>query len=354
MDSGDVLFSTHGNPLVFSNQFIQLNTTLPTNHNISGLGESYHRYINEPGSIRTIYSNDRGNIEDGNIYGSHPVYYDERSQSGSHAVYWRSSNIQEVIIEDTSLTWRSLGGIIDLYFYAGPTSKEAISQFVSSIGLPALQPYWSLGYHQCRWGYNSLEEVEDVIQNLKRSDIPLETMWLDIDFMDHYKDFTNDESRYPLKEFQKFIASLHENNQHFVPIVDAAIHVPFGDDNKYYEPYSSGIKQDVFLKNPDNSIYIGKVWPGYTVFPDFLANRTALWWTETLKNWYEDIKFDGIWLDMNEAASFCVGSCGSSAISDISINNNTKSLLQRDEQPNSDPDNSKMKGKGNINYPPNI
>ncbi|GME79899.1 unnamed protein product [Ambrosiozyma monospora] len=159
--TNEVLFSTLGNPLIFSNQFIQFNTSLPQNHVISGLGESYHGYVNEPGTVRTFYASDKSTVPEANTYGTHPVYYDERV-TGSHAVYWRTSSIQEVLIEDKSLTWRSLSGIIDLYFYSGPTIHDAISQFVTSIGTPALPPYWALGYHQSRWGYGTVGELNEI------------------------------------------------------------------------------------------------------------------------------------------------------------------------------------------------
>ncbi|KGU36841.1 glucoamylase 1, partial [Candida albicans P57055] len=95
---------------------------------------------------------------DGNIYGVHPVYYDQRYNTNTtHAVYWRTSAIQEVVVGETSLTWRALSGVIDLYFFSGPDPKDVIQQYVSEIGLPAMQPYWALGYHQCRWGYDTVE-----------------------------------------------------------------------------------------------------------------------------------------------------------------------------------------------------
>ena len=105
---------------------------------------------------------------------------------------------------------------------------------------------------------------------------------------------------------------LHNNSQHYVPIFDAAIYVPNPNNatDNDYEPFHLGNESDVFLKNPDGSLYIGAVWPGYTVFPDFLANNTQEYWNKMFKDWYERIPFDGIWTDMNEVSSFCVGSCG--------------------------------------------
>ena len=65
------------------------------------------------------------------------------------------------------------------------------------------------------------------------------------------------------------------------------------------------------MTNPDGSLYIGEVWPGYTVFPDWLSSGTGPWWTNEVSMWHDNIYFDGIWIDMSEVSSFCIGSCGS-------------------------------------------
>ncbi|CUM67385.1 uncharacterized protein PRCAT00005079001 [Priceomyces carsonii] len=385
--TNEILFSTIGNPLVFSNQFIQFNTTLPNQHVITGLGESIHGLVNEPGAVKTLYANDVGDPIDGNIYGVHPFYLDQRYGSNTtHGVYWRTSAIQEIVLGEEFLTWRALSGVIDLYFFSGPEPKDVIQQYVKEVGLPALQPYWALGYHQCRWGYRTLEQLEEVVENFKNFNLPLETIWSDIDYMDSYKDFTNDPYRYPLDKYKAFIDKIHKNNQHYVPIVDAAIYVPnpLNESDKDYLPYSEG--KGNFLKNPDGSEYIGAVWPGFTVFPDFLAPGAQEYWTKQFKRWYKDVKYDGIWCDMNEVSSFCVGSCGSGKVdqnpaqpnfpydfsssdyplgyentnsSDISLSlssesssPSTSSISPTTSSSQINSMNTKLPGKGNINYPP--
>ncbi|VEU22377.1 DEKNAAC103506 [Brettanomyces naardenensis] len=315
--TGESLFSTIGNPLVYENQFIQFNTSLPKNHVLSGLGESIHGSLLTPGTNRTLFAEDIGDPIDGNIYGVHPVYFDQRYGSNTtHAVWWRTSAIQEILIRNQSLTWRALSGVVDLYFFSGPTPKVAIQQYVATVGLPALQPYWSLGYHQCRWGYNSTERLQEVVQNFKDFDIPLETIWSDIDYMDSLKDFTTDPYRFPLDKFQRFLNELHNNDQHYVPIVDAAIYVPnpHNATEANYSSYVNGAKLNTFLRNPDNTTYIGAVWPGYTVFPDFFAENAQTYWTGEISKWHKDVSFDGLWMDMDEVSSFCVGSCGTGMI----------------------------------------
>jgi alpha-glucosidase len=54
------------------------------------------------------------------------------------------------------------------------------------------------------------------VEGYKKYDIPLETMWNDIDYMDKYKLFTLDPVNYPEKEVLKFVNELHQSNQKYV------------------------------------------------------------------------------------------------------------------------------------------
>ena len=130
--------------------------------------------------------------------------------------------------------------------------------------------------------------------------------------MDQYRDFTNGEMNFPVSLGQEFLAYVHSRGQHYVPIIDSAIYRPnpynVSDD---YPSYDRGHALNVFVHNPDGSEYIGAVWPGFTVFPDWISENGQKWWAEEVSRWYKDIPFDGIWIDMSEVSSFCVGSCGS-------------------------------------------
>ena len=98
--------------------------------------------------------------------------------SYSHGVFLRNAHGHEILLRSENLTWRTLGGSIDLYFYAGPSQPEVTKSFqLSTTGLPAMQQYFTFGYHQCRWGYRSWSELADVVSNFKRFEIPLETIW---------------------------------------------------------------------------------------------------------------------------------------------------------------------------------
>lgn len=217
----------------------------------------------------------------------------------------------------TNITWRSLGGNIDLYFLDGPEPASVTQQYLSeAVGLPAMQQYWAFGFHQCRWGYANWSEVEAVVDNYRKFDVPLETIWTDIDWMFQYRDFENDPIRYPYAEGEAFLARLAANNQHYVPIIDSALYIPDPNNaSDAYPVYNRGHDLDVWLHNPDGTEYIGDVWPGYTVFPDWDSSNAGEWWANELQMHHDKIAWSGIWIDMSEASSFCVGSCGTGNLS---------------------------------------
>ena len=207
---------------------------------------------------------------------------------------------------------------MDLYFYAGPTVKDvATNHQMSATGLPAMQQYHTFGYHQCRWGYRNWSQVQDVVDNFAKFEIPLEHIWTDIDYMFQYRDFDNDPIRFGYDEGKAFTDKLHANGQYYIPIVDSAIYIPNPDNaTDAYPIFNSGNDTNSFMLNPDGSLYIGDVWPGYTVFPDWLPSSGANeWWIDEMSTWHAKVNWSGIWIDMSEVSSFCVGSCGTGNLS---------------------------------------
>ncbi len=344
--NGDVLFSTNGTRLVFEDQFIEFVSALPENYNLYGLGEVIHGFRLGNNLTRTMYAADIADPTDTNIYGTHPIYLDTRYfdratghyvanatagpsandsttyDSYTHGAFLRNAHGQEVLLRPDNITWRMLGGSVDLYLYAGPSITDVLQSYQqTTVGLPVMQPYFSLGFHQCRWGYENWTVLQDVVDRFAAAHIPLETIWSDIDYMSQYRDFDNDQRRFGYTEASEFLGRLHANGQHYVPIVDSAIYVPNPSNaSDAYPIFDRGLAADAFMLNPDGSLYIGEVWPGYTVFPDWIGaviNGTGAfdWWSNEMVAWYGNVPFDGIWIDMSEVSSFCTGSCGSKNLS---------------------------------------
>ncbi|KAF8629789.1 hypothetical protein AX17_005568 [Amanita inopinata Kibby_2008] len=328
--AGDNSTTLEGFPLIFEDQYLQLTSTLPLNTNLYGLGEvvassGFRRNVGvNGGSIQTMWARDAADPVDENIYGSHPIYLEHRfneatGKSQSHGVFLFSAAGGDILMvtppnaKQSLIEYRMIGGTLDFYFFSGPTPKSVIEQYGQFIGLPTWQPAWGFGFHLCRWGYHNISDTMSQVMHMREANVPLEVMWNDIDLYHAHRDFTTDPVSFPVDGMRAFIRDLASKHQHFIPIIDAAIPV-LVNATDIYEPYTSGHEKKVFITNPGGSEYVGKVWPGYTVFPDWFQPETLGWWTEAFSNWSKSgIEFSGIWLDMNEASSFCDGSCGTGA-----------------------------------------
>ncbi|KAF2822203.1 alpha-glucosidase-like protein [Ophiobolus disseminans] len=322
--NGEELFSTKGSNLVFEDQYWRLRTSLPANPNLYGLGE-HTDSLRLPTSnyVRTMWARDAGAVpEKTNLYGSHPVYYEHRAGSGlSHGVLLLNSNGMDIKINNDNgqyLEYNVIGGVIDLYFIAGPGPFDVARQYSEITRKAAMMPYWGFGFHQCRYGYESIGDVADVVDNYKKANIPLETMWTDIDYMYKYRVFTLGE-KFPLKEVRKFVKDLHDNNQHYIVMVDPAVAA------QDYEPFNRGVDANVFLKKANGSLYLGKVWPGPTVFPDWFHPNTQGYWNNEFAKFFDadtGVDIDALWIDMNEPSNFCEYPCldpGAPAAQDVRL-----------------------------------
>lgn len=117
-----------------------------------GLGEHTDSLrLSTTNYTRTFWNRDAyGTPENSNLYGTHPVYYDHRGESGTHGVFLLNSNGMDVFIDKTAdgkqyLEYNSLGGIFDFYFFTGSNPKEASIEYSKIVGLPAMQSYWTFG-----------------------------------------------------------------------------------------------------------------------------------------------------------------------------------------------------------------
>ncbi|KAF2716540.1 glycoside hydrolase family 31 protein [Polychaeton citri CBS 116435] len=312
--TGEALFNTSGTNIIFESQYLRLRTQLPQGPHLYGLGESTDPFeLLTNNYSRTLWSRDAlGTPAYTNLYGNHPVYFDHRGSAGTHGVFLLSSSGMDVKIDQTEqgdqyLEYNTLGGIIDLYFLAGPSPTEVSKQYAEIVGLPAMQPYWGWGFHQCKYGYRDVYEVAEVVANYSAANIPLETMWTDIDYMELRRVFTVDPERFPIHLMRELVDYLHEHQQHYVVMVDPAV------AHRDYPPYNRGVEDGIFLKNANGSgVYTGVVWPGPASFPDWFASDVQNYWNNEFAMFFDSdtgVDIDALWIDMNEASNFCIWPC---------------------------------------------
>ncbi len=192
----------------------------------------------------------------------------------------------------------AVDGPLDYYVIYGPSPKEVVQTYAWLTGTPPLPPLWSLGYQQSRYSYVPESRVMEVASRLRKDRIPADAIYLDIGFQEKNRPFTVDKQKFP--DFAGMIEQLKRDNFHVVAITD--LHIANLPDHGYL-PYDSGIAGDHFVKNPDGSVYTGKVWPGPSVFPDFTRQQTRAWWGTLYRNFYAT-GIEGFWNDMNEPSIF--------------------------------------------------
>ena len=171
-----------------------------------------------------------------------------------------------------------------------------VRQFRHIIGKSYVPPRWAFGYQQCRWSYMSADEVCEVVDNYRKRNIPIDAVYLDIDYMESYKDFTVNKETFP--DFADFVKKMREKHIHLVPIIDAGVKIEDG-----YDTYEEGRKNGYFCKEADGEDFVAGVWPGRVHFPDVLNEDARRWFGHGYKVLL-DAGIDGFWNDMNEPAIF--------------------------------------------------
>ena len=194
-------------------------------------------------------------------------------------------------------TFSAPSGPLDYYLLYGPAPKQVVETYAWLTGPTPLPPLWALGFQQSRFSYYPQSKVEEIAARLRADHIPSDVLWLDIDYQYKNRPFTVDPERFP--RFPELIHNLAQDHFHTVVITDLHIaDLP----NQGYAPFDSGAAGDHFVKE-NGKTYVGPVWPGPSVFPDFTRKVTRDWWGTLFKQ-LDDDGVAGFWNDMNEPAVF--------------------------------------------------
>lgn len=317
--TNEVLYSTYGSKIVFEDQFLEMSTSMVKDYNMYGLAECLRGFRvpnNYTQTFWNAYNLDNDQILDVNAHSVHPMYLETRygadNKSTSHGVYSRNAHGQDWLMRPSNLTLRTIGGSFDLYFVSGDSPTKVISQYQTGIvNTPVMQPYWALGFHQVRWGYQNWTNLQDVIDDYAALGIPLEGIMNDLDYLKMNRDFTDNPGHYDVDQGREFLERLHANGQYYLPILDPNVYIPNPDNTSdAYSTYDRGAAVDAYIRNGDDGYYIGVEWPGFSVFPDFLVQAARDFWVNEIKMFQQVIPFDGFWLDVSDPVSYCTGSCG--------------------------------------------
>jgi alpha-glucosidase len=233
-----------------------------------------------------------------NIYASIPFVLSLRSGRAYGLLFDNTHRVEFDLAkaDENRAYYGADGGDIIYYVFCGPTPREVLDRYTELTGRTPMPPLWALGNQQCRYSYETADELREIARNFRERDIPCDTLYLDIDYMDGYRVFTWNQERFP--EPESLISELKEQGFNLVTIVDPGVKV----DNTY-QVYTEGRKKDLFCKTSEGEEYHNVVWPGTCAFPDFTNPQTREWWGDNHRALL-DTGVAGIWCDMNEPSLF--------------------------------------------------
>ena len=265
---------------------------------VYGLGEA-NRGLNKRGYCYTSdCTDDPNHTEDKrSLYGAHNfivvagretfgLFFDYPSEITFDIGYTKTDTLQ-VSCEDADL---------NLFVIDGDSPYDIVKQFRGIIGRSYIPPKYAFGFGQSRWGYKTKEDFRRVVDGYRENGVPLDMVYMDIDYMQGFKDFTLNEENF--QDFPAFVQEMKDRNIRLIPIIDAGVKVEEG-----YDIYEEGVKNRYFCQREDGSDFVAAVWPGDTHFPDVLNEEARKWFGDKYRI-LTDQGIEGFWNDMNEPAIF--------------------------------------------------
>ncbi len=189
-----------------------------------------------------------------------------------------------------------------------PTPQGVVQELAKLTGSMPMPPKWALGYQQCHYSYAPQEYALSIAKAARANQIPCDVLWLDIDYMDHFRNFSFDPAGFP--DPSGLNKDLHALHMHDVWMIDSAVRTE--SDPNATKVYSTGTAADVWVKNPDGTPFHGDQWPSRdrdksmqapSVYADFTSPRVREWWAEQFPAFLAN-GIDGVWNDMNEPSVF--------------------------------------------------
>jgi alpha-glucosidase len=280
---------------------IRVYKTMPVDEHYFGLGDKTGP-LDRRNQAFSLWNTDAYRFQESTdpIYKAIPFFMTFRAGRAMGVLFdntWRSS-FDFGKTEPGVYSFGAVDGPLNYYLVYGPSPRQVLESYGWLTGKPPLPPLWVLGFQQSRYSYYPQSRVLEIAHHLRSDHVPADAIYLDIDFQDKKFPFTVDCKKFP--DFSGMLAQLKAENFHVVTITD--LHIADAPQQKYL-PYDSGMAADQFVKNPSGSVYVGEVWPGPSVFPDFTRQQTRAWFGNLYRDFYQQ-GVSGFWDDMNEPSIF--------------------------------------------------
>ncbi len=301
--TGEVLWSESAPFAQDADGSVSIGRALASKEAIYGLGEKTGP-ADRVGNSYEMWNTDRACSCGDPIYQTNPYFLSvlpSGHTSGAYVANTHQMTFDVGAASPTSLAMSATGGDVDLFFFDGPKPAAVLEEYTRLVGRQWLPPLWTLGYHQCRWTYSPESTFEQIATTFRSLGLPADGMWLDIGYMDGYRDFT-----WSPTDFANpagVVSTVTGSGFHITNIVDPGVKY---DPGGSYTTYNDGLAKGMFLVDDTKQPVQENVWPGAAVFPDFTNPAVRTWWAAQVAG-FMSIGTSGIWNDMNEPSVFSNG-----------------------------------------------
>ena len=297
-----ILADAPGQGLAFQNGGFKLRKAMPVDEHFFGLGDKAGPLDRRNAAFQLWNTDNFGfGVSTDPLYKSIPFIMGADETGHAYGLF----------LDNTYRTWFDFGqterdnftlgaegGPVDYYIMAGPDPKTVESEYAYLTGAAPLAPLWTLGFQQSHWSYMTQGEAQGIADHLKADKIPADALYLDIDYQDRDRPFTVNKQAYP--DLPGLVSHLKAEGMHLILITD--LHIAYAP-NQGYAPYDDGAKQGLWVRKADGSPFVGPVWPGDAVFPDFTRSRARDYWGTLYTGFVKD-GVAGFWNDMDEPSVF--------------------------------------------------
>jgi alpha 1,3-glucosidase len=103
--------------------------------------------------------------------------------------------------QGTHLSYTSEGGAMEFFVFGSATGPKTVQKTLSELsGYAPIPGLSSLGFHYCKWEYNTAEMLIQRNANFTKYGFPVDVLWSDIEYSQNKQYFTFNQSAWPMSQ----------------------------------------------------------------------------------------------------------------------------------------------------------
>jgi len=183
---------------------------------------------------------------------------------------------------------------ITYYVIFGNSPADILEQYTALTGRQPLPPLWALGYIQSRFGYESQEAAEEVVEKTLKANLPIDALVLDLYWfgqIDEMGNFDWDKEAFPYPK--RMVKNFKKKGIKTILITEPY----FTKKSAHFKSLKS---QDYFAKDSEGDPYVLKgFWAGHAGLLDMFKEDAREWLWKQYKPQIE-LGVAGWWCDLGE------------------------------------------------------